>query len=158
MGCRAPLPKRAERAAGPVIAADTNLVIALSERPTHGLILSEATGELITPGIDVYANGRCIIRNLGGAETEKQISSAEVTKLLQAIDRSGFFELSSAALDARVKALQVGRGIKGANHTAVFARVASKTNRIERYALDWELEWYPEMLELGVLRDVVMSV
>lgn len=126
-------------------------------------VVSKISGREIVPGIDIYADGRCLIRRFDGTEPEKRVSPSEVSELLRFLDQSGFFGLSNFLIDSKVDAAQrlPGAGIKGVTddyYTFICARTTSKTNDIERYAIDFELEWYPEIAELKVMRDAFRRI
>jgi|KBSSwiStaDraftv2_1062776.scaffolds.fasta_scaffold211830_5 hypothetical protein len=128
-------------------------------------VVSKTSGKYLVPGIDLYADGRCLIRRFDGTEREKRVAPSELSELLRFLDQSGFFGMSNFLIDSKVKAAQIlpGGGIRmrsvtDANFILISARTTSKTNRIERYALDEELEWYPEIAELKAMRDAFRRV
>jgi hypothetical protein len=165
IGCRSPVPNHTAGAERPTLPSDTNTVISVSERPTMFTVVSKTSGRHIVPGIDIYADGRCLIHRFDGTESEKRVAPSELSELLRFLDQSGFFGMSNFLIDSKVKAAQLlpGGGIRmrsvtDANYILIFARTISKTNRIERYALDKELEWYPEIAELKAMRDAFRRV
>lgn len=164
-GCRSPISEPVAHIEHHPMTGDSNAVISVSERPTMIRVVSKTSGRDIIPGIDIYADGRCLIRRFDGTEPEKRLTPSELSELLRFLDQSGFFGLSEVQIESKVEATQHlpsggirVRSVIDANYTSVFARTISKTNRIERYALDFELEWYPEIAELRVMRDAFRRV
>jgi len=132
----------------------TDAVTLVYERPTFIRVVSKATGKEITQGIDIYEDGRCFVRRVDGTELEKRVSPSTVAQLLTALEHNGFFSLSPWQIDRKVEAAQRApsggyhiRGVTDCNFSGVFARTDSQTNVIERYALEHELKWYPEIRE-----------
>jgi hypothetical protein len=128
-------------------------------------VISKTSRKVIIPGIDIYSYGRCSIRKFDGTEIERQVPPVMVSELLRFLDQSGFFEVTAMEIDSKVQVARhspdgslVLHFVSDDIYTAVSARTASKTNRIERYALDHELEWYPEIMELKLLRDAIHRV
>src|SRR6267143_614379 len=45
-------------------------VISVEEEPTMIQVTSQRSGQVITPGIDIFADGRCLVRRFDGQELE----------------------------------------------------------------------------------------
>ena len=164
-GCRAPAPTQIAKVEYPVLGGDTNALISVYERPTMFRVVSKTSGRDIVPGIDIYVDGQCSVRRFDGTELQKRIKPSELSALLSFFDESGFFRLSALQMDSKVEAAHRlpsggihGHSVTDSSYIGVFARTQSKTNHIERYALDHELEWYPDIAELKLLGDVFRRV
>ena len=164
-GCRnAPIAKR-----------PTQPVISVTVRPTMFRVISQRSGREITPGIEIFADGRCAIRSFGGEEFEKRLRVGEVDSLLEFFEREGLFAISDASIERAIdRELEPVRtelpdgGVQWAtrgrvlvtdsNHTKIVAQKDSKRVAISRYALDAELEHYRTVTELRTVQRCVERV
>src|SRR6266850_1951744 len=62
-------------------------VISVEEEPTMIQVTSQRSGRVITPGIDIFADGRCLVRRFDGQELEKRLRVGKVRSLLQVFER-----------------------------------------------------------------------
>ena len=138
-------------------------------------VISQRSGREITPGIDIFADGRCAVRTFQGEELEKRLPAGEVRSLLEFFEREGLFSISDAAIeraidrelepvrtelpDGGVQVSSRGRvAVTDSNHTRIAARTDSKSVRISRYALDVELEHYRTATELRTVQRCIERV
>ena len=138
-------------------------------------ILSQHSGQQITPGVEIFADGRCIVRNFQGEEFKKRLHASEVDKLLMFFEREQFFSLSDAsikhAIDRELEPVyteltdgEAWMSIRGpvividSNYTKIAARTHSKSVEISQYALDSELDCHPTVTELRTLKRCIDRV
>ena len=138
-------------------------------------VISRRTGQPLTPGIDIFADGRCLLRRFDGQEVEKRLRPADVRSLLQLFEREGLFSISDESIeraidrelqpvrtelpDGGVQVSARGRvAVTDSNHTRIFARTDSQRVKISRYALDSELEHYRTVAELRTVQRCVQRV
>jgi hypothetical protein len=159
------------------VAQTTSLqpVISVEEQPTMIRVVSRGSGREITPGIDIFADGRCVVRRFDGQELERRLRADEVRSLLQFFEPEGLFSISDAsiehAIDRELEPIRTelpGGGVRissrgrvlvtDSNHTRIFARTDSESVRISRYALDSELEHYRTVTELRTVQRCVQRV
>ena len=134
-------------------------------------VTSRRSGQEITPGIDIFADGRCLVRRFDGQELEKRLHVGEVRSLLQFFESQGLFSISDAsierAIDRELEPMQIG-GVRvgsrsrvlasDASYTRISARTGSKSVRISRYALASELEHYQSVTGLRTVQTCVQRV
>jgi hypothetical protein len=150
-------------------------VISVEEQPTMLRVISRRTGQPLTPGIDIFADGRCLLRRFDGQEVEKRLRPADVRSLLQFFEREGLFSISDDSIDRAIdRELQPvrtelpdgsihvsSRGpvlVTDSSHTRISARTASQRVKISRYALHSELEHYRTVTELRTVQRCVQRV
>src|SRR6266516_38874 len=75
-------------------ATSTQPVVSVKERPTMIRVISRRSGMEITPGIDIFADGRCVVRTFRGEELERKLEPSDVRRLLKFFDRQGLFSIS----------------------------------------------------------------
>jgi hypothetical protein len=94
---------------------------------------------------------------------------------LEFFEREGLFTISDASIEraidrelAPVRTELPGGGVRvsypsrryvtDCNYTSIAIRTAAQTSRIERYALSFEIEWYPQVIELQTVQRCVQRV
>lgn len=156
-------------------AAPAHQVISVEEEPTFIRVLSQRTGKEITPGIDIFADGRCLVRKFDGTEFEKRLRPDDVHGLLQFFERQGLFNISQASIERAIdganeivwKELPDGsfQGTSPArswtthmNHTRIGAVSDSTNVWISRYDLAGEVGQYSTVAELQTVSRCVERV
>jgi hypothetical protein len=150
-------------------------VISVAERSTMIRVVSQRSGAEITPGIDIFADGRCMVRTFRGEEVERRLPPSAVSGLLDFFDRQGLFSISDASIeraidrelepvrtelaDGGVSVSTRGRVlVVDSSHTRIAARSPTKKVEISRYALHAELEHYRTVTELRTVQRCVERV
>ncbi|MEW6307104.1 MAG: hypothetical protein AB1705_26875 [Verrucomicrobiota bacterium] len=159
----------------PIAKTAAQPVISVAVRPTMIRVISQRSGTDITPGIDIFADGRCAVRTFRGEEITKRLRVGEVDSLLVFFEREGLFSVSDAtierAIDRELEPVRTelpGGGFRvsmrgrvlvtDSNHTRIVAQKDSKSVAISRYALNSELEHYRTVTELRTVQRCVDRV
>lgn len=151
-------------------------IISVEERSRMFRVISPKTGKVLTPGVDIFADGRCLVRAFDGEELERSLRSSDVTALLDFFDRQGLFAISDESIeraidrdlkrpveitleDGSVCAVNRYRiTVVDASDTRLIVRAPGKEVRISRYALHCELEEYRTVTELKAVQRCVERV
>jgi hypothetical protein len=153
----------------------TEAVISVEERNTIFRVISPQSGKEITPGVDIYADGRCVVRTSDGQEFEKKLQSADIRRLLKFFDHQGLFSISDEsierAIDRELEPVRTelpGGGVMvstrgrvcvvDASFTRIAARTPAKEVDIWRYALKVELDEYRTVTELRTVQRCIERV
>lgn len=153
----------------------TRPVISVEERPTMVRVVSQRSGADITPGIDIFPDGRCMVRTFRGEELERKLRPSDVRGLLEFFDRQGLFSISDESIeraidrelepvrtelpDGGVRFSSRGRFLASdSSHTRIAAHTPSKKVDISRYALHLELKHYRTVTELRTVQSCVERV
>ena len=119
-------------------------------------IRSKRTGQPVVPGVLIYADGTCRVTTSDGDELTKAIKPSKVKELLGFFQREGLFSISDESIDRHMKAVGAYRVVVvDASETRIVARQEGKSVRISRYALDLEIQYYPEVPELRAVQKCV---
>ena len=138
-------------------------------------VVSKRSGMDITPGVDVFTDGRCLVRTFDGDELQRRISPADVDRLLGYFEEQRLLTLTDDIIDRSIEqqlqpkreelpggGVRVGfpsrHYVTDCNYTSIAVRTAAQTSRIERYALSHEIEWYPQVAELQTVQQCVQRV
>lgn len=175
-GCTAPnlAPTQREQPTSLTLANDHRPAISVALQPAGRPVMSQESRLAIVPGIDIFPDGRCLVRRPDGSEQRKDIGRARVRELVEFFDDRGLFFLTNDALDARlseadVPQINVDRG--GASvlyklreaapvnyRTGLQVRLEGMTVLLSRWDLDLELRWFPQVRELHIIRACVDKV
>ncbi|MCD6050552.1 MAG: hypothetical protein K0Q55_1955 [Verrucomicrobia bacterium] len=79
-------------------AAKASPVISISYESTYTYTVSKKSGQRITPGYDIFTDGRCSLRSADGDEITLKLSPEEVTGLVSFSKEQGFFSISNESL------------------------------------------------------------
>lgn len=141
-------------------ATATEPVITVEERPTMIRVTSKQSGKTIIPGVDIFADGRCVIRTFRGEENERKLQPSDVRGLLDYFDRQGLFSISDESIKRAITDHYFGQGggAIDANHTRIAVRTATIQMEVSRNALDREIERYPAVGELRKIQNCVDKV
>ena len=129
----------------------------------------------IIPGVDMYDDGRCIIRTFDGREFQKTITNDKVRDLLAYLERHGVFGISRAAIDQSIDRLHepttnlladgtmsiswpMRAFVSDAGFTELTVRTGTNSLTIGREALYFEAKHYPQVLELRALTNFVHKI
>ena len=129
----------------------------------------------ITPGIDIFADGHCVVRTFQGQELERKLQPSAVCGLLDFFERQGLFSISDESIERAIdrelqpvrKELQDGgftvatrwrMVVVDSSYTRIAAQTLSKKVEISRYALHSELEHYRTVTELRTVQQCVERV
>jgi hypothetical protein len=155
--------------------ASSQPVISIEQRPTMFRVMSQRSGREITPGIDIFADGRCSVRTFGGEELERSLRRSDVRQLLEFFDRQGLFTISEDSIERAIdRELQPVRtelpdgGVSVSSrgrvatvdgtHTRIAAHTSTQKVEISRYAMHSELEHYRTVTELRTVQRCVERV
>ncbi len=139
--------------------AKADPVVSVERQSRMFQVLSKQTGQPITPGVLIYADGTCRVRTFDGDELTKAIRPSKVRELLDFFQREGLFSISDESIDRHMKAVEPYRVVVvDASDTTIVARQDGKSVRISRYALDLEIQHYPEVPELRAVQKCVERV
>jgi hypothetical protein len=134
-------------------------IISVSEEPTMIRVLSRRTGKDIIPGVDIFADGRCVIRTFAGKERQKKLKPSQVNALLEFFEREGLFRISKESIENAIRESPDGQiDVVDANRTTIAVDMGSKKTRISRNALDEEVKFYRTVIELQVMKKCVERV
>lgn len=156
------------------LVADERPAISVVMQPSGPSVRSQRTQRTIVPGIDIFPDGRCLVRRLDGTEQEKSIGTAGVREMVAFFDEKGLFFLSDEAIEKRLEAMdvpqiQVDRSGPSVFHklresapvnyrTGLQVRLEGQTILLARWDLDLEIHWFPQLRELRVIRACVDKV
>jgi hypothetical protein len=145
---------------GPGQSPTADPVVSVEKQSSMSYVVSKKTGQRITPGIQIYADGTCRVRTDGGEEVRKSVQISRVRDLLDFFQREGLFSISDDSIDRHMKSVaRFNRVVVvDSSWTRIAARQDSKEVRISRYALDAEIRYYPEVPELQTVRRCVERV
>ena len=138
-------------------------------------VVSQRSGVDITPGIDIFADGHCVVRTFQGQELERKLQPSAVCGLLDFFERQGLFSISDESIERAIdrelqpvrKELQDGgftvatrwrMVVVDSSYTRIAAQTLSKKVEISRYALHSELEHYRTVTELRTVQQCVERV
>jgi hypothetical protein len=155
--------------------ASSQPVISIEQRPTMFRVMSQRSGREITPGIDIFADGRCSVRTFGGEELERSLRRSDVRHLLEFFGRQGLFTVSDDSIeraidrelqpvrtelpDGSVSVSSRGRVVTvDGTHTRIAAHTSTQKVEISRYAMHSELEHYRTVTELRTVQRCVERV
>jgi hypothetical protein len=152
-------------------------IISVEERSRMFRVISQSSGKLFDPGVDIFADGRCMVRTIDGKEYERRLRLSEVRSLLGFFEGQGFFVLSTEVIelaidrdleqrllhvelpDGSIVVTKRSRvcGVDGSD-TRIVARTPSRTVDISRYLLSCELEEYQTVNELKIVQRCIEKV
>jgi hypothetical protein len=138
-------------------------VVSVSSEPTGLTVKSQKSGKKIVPGIDIYSDGRVIVRRYDGSEASKHIDKTAVETLLQSLDSLRFYKISEKSFDAEVNKSNPPGEVERIVITdcpiwRIRTRDAGVIHSTKFYGL-WEMaKYYPNIKELETLKDAILMV
>lgn len=150
-------------------------IISVSEKSRMFYILAKNSGEVIVPGVDIFSDGRCIVRNFDGEVIEKKLSASKVRDLMDFFSREGLFDISTASIDRAIDrelqpivtelpgggSMTSSRGrvlVVDGSVTCLAVRTLAKQVEISRHALSCELKEYQTVVELRAVDRCIKRV
>jgi len=138
-------------------------VVSVSSEPTGLTVKSQKSGKKIIPGVDIYSDGKVIVRRYDGSEATKHIDKPAVEKLLRSLDSTKFYKVTEESFDAEVnKSNPPGEVERIVVTDSVVWRIRTRnagvTHSTKFYGL-WEMaEHYPNIEQLKTLRGAILMV
>ena len=151
-GCAGPHPQQS--------GGETHPVVSVEQTSDMFYIRSKKTGLHMTPGVDIFADGKCNVRTFHGAEFTKTITRSKLEELLHWLEGEGLFSISEDVIERRIRETSPEKRVVvvDSGYTRLAAQQGAQTVKLSRYALDAEIENYPEVSELRTIQKCVDRV
>jgi hypothetical protein len=143
--------------------ATERLVVRVSSEPTGLTVKSQKSGKKIIPGVDIYSDGKVIVRRYDGSEATKHIDKPAIEKLLRSLDSTKFYKVTEESFDGEVNKSNPPGEVERIVVTdsvvwCIRTRNAGVTHSTKFYGL-WEMaEHYPNIEQLKTLKDAILMV
>jgi hypothetical protein len=138
--------------------AGAALVVSVGESPNIFAQRSKTTGETVTPGIEIYADGTTIIRSSDGEHSAKRIDVQRLAELLAYFREQRLFYLTEQKLtEAMVKA----RGLPAPTDqttTILFATADKQKVSLKVYAFPLVVENHPQVEDLQIMKRCIAKI
>jgi hypothetical protein len=140
-------------------ASKSKPVITVEERPAMYAVLSKRSGRPIIPGIDIFEDGRCVVRTFNGDESEKVLQKSDVQTLLDFFDQQDLFSISEESITGAVARQGQFVVFVDGTTTRLAAREGARQFDVSRKCLNRELESYsPNVRELRAMVNCIEKV
>jgi hypothetical protein len=138
-------------------------VVSVSSEPTGLTVKSQKSGRKIIPGIDIYSDGRVLVRRYDGSEATKHIDRTAVETLLRSLDDTRFYKITEDSFNTEVNKANPPGEVERIVVTdcpvwRIRTRNAGVTHSTKFYGL-WEMaEHYPNIEQLKTLKGAILMV
>lgn len=163
---------------GSRVPAAENPAISIQEWPTITRVYSKSSGAELLPGVELYNDGRCVLRTFRGEEIHKSFHRAAVVRLLKLWKRQGLFSISSDAIEKAKSTERQRRTVvtdlpdgsfsietppirttpTDMVQMRITARTETETVLLSVNGLLWQIESFPAIREYRTMRRCVNEV
>ena len=135
------------------------LVVSIKHESTMFEIRSKFTGKRISPGLEIYSNGRVTVCDFDGNETEKRLQLRDVQALLRSLEQAGLFSLSPGDIESSIeRENKLAPAIVDGSYVSISAWSGEKSVSLKRYCLSEEVKAYPGVKQLQVMTNCLAKV